>query len=120
MKVVLTQPYRAALTMREVVRSGRGIRRLVTLCGTVRQLVKENDRRLLNLSDSDEDEDDDENPEVPQPPRDPEELARRSVSFRVLLTSFNHQCILTLQARSRLGVVSSFGETCSRIQKEDK
>jgi len=61
--------------MREVIRSGRGIRRLVSLFGTIRQLVKENDRRLLDLSDSDEE--DEEDPEAPQPPQDPQEVARR-------------------------------------------
>ena len=39
-------------------RSGRGIRRLVTLCGTVTQLVAEYDRRLLD-SDPNSDDDDD-------------------------------------------------------------
>jgi len=58
--------------MREVIRSGRGIRRLVTLCGTIRQLVKENDQRLLDLPDTDPESDD----EAPQPPRDPQELAQ--------------------------------------------
>ena len=41
-----------------VRRSGRGIRRLVTLCGTVTQLVAEYDRRLLD-SDPNSDDDDD-------------------------------------------------------------
>ena len=39
-------------------RSGRGIRRLVTLCGSITQLIAENDRRLAFDSDSDSDEDD--------------------------------------------------------------
>lgn len=60
--------------MREAIQSGRGIHRLVTLCGTVRQLMNENDRRLLDLSDSDSD---DEDPlQAPQAPQDPEELAQ--------------------------------------------
>ena len=63
--------------MRDAIRSGRGIRRLVTLCGTIRQLVRENDRRLrLNSSGSDEDEED-EDDEAPQPLQDPQELAQR-------------------------------------------
>jgi len=62
--------------MREVIRSGRGIRRLVTLCSTILQLVKESDRRLLGSSDADP-ESDDEDPEAPQPPQDPQELAQR-------------------------------------------
>ena len=64
--------------MRDVIRSGRGVRRLVSLFGTVRQLVKENDRRLLGSPDSDE-EDEDENLDAPQPPQDPQEVARRYV-----------------------------------------
>lgn len=36
-------------------RRGRGIRRLITLCGTVTQLVAENDRRLVLESDDDAD-----------------------------------------------------------------
>lgn len=39
-------------------RSGRGIRRLVTLCGTITQLVAKYDRRLLD-SDPNSDDDDD-------------------------------------------------------------
>ena len=39
-------------------RSGRGIRRVVTLCGNVIQLVAEYDRRLLD-SESNSDDDDD-------------------------------------------------------------
>lgn len=45
-------------------RSGRGIRRIVTLCGTITQLVAENDRRLVEAdpdsssSDNDEEEND--------------------------------------------------------------
>ena len=42
-----------------VRRSGRGIRRLVTLCGTVTQLVAEYDRSLLDEPNSDDDEDSD-------------------------------------------------------------
>ena len=71
---MLTWPNRISLARREVIRSGRGIRRLVTLSGTIRQLVEENDRRLLESSDSDPD---DEDQEAPQPSQDPEELAQR-------------------------------------------
>lgn len=65
--------------MREVIRSGRGIRRLVTLYGTIRQLLKENDRRLLGLShdDNNNNNNGDEDAEEPQPPQDPQELAQR-------------------------------------------
>ena len=45
----------------------------MTLCGSIQQLVLENDRRLLGASD----EEDEENEEVPQPPQDPQELARK-------------------------------------------
>jgi hypothetical protein len=51
------------------------IRRLVTVCFTVRQLVKESDRRLLSLLDDEDDEDDD--AEVHRPAQDPQELAQR-------------------------------------------
>ena len=40
-------------------RSGRGIRQLVTLSGSITQLIAENDRRLVSNSDSDSDNDDD-------------------------------------------------------------
>ena len=75
MKPTPTSYYRVSLAIREVRQSGRGIRRLVTLCGAIRQLVKESDRRLLGSSDSDDDSGNDD--EAPQPPQDPEELARR-------------------------------------------
>ncbi|KAF9783664.1 hypothetical protein BJ322DRAFT_1007579, partial [Thelephora terrestris] len=52
---------------------GRGIRWLVTLCGSIQQLVMENDRRLLGVSD----EEDEDNEETPRPPQDPQELAQR-------------------------------------------
>ena len=74
--MVLTWPYRFSIAMREVIRSGRGVRRLVTLCGSIQQLVRENDRRLLDTPDG---EDDNEDTEVTQPPEDPQELERRSV-----------------------------------------
>ena len=40
-------PYRVSQAISEAVLSGRGIRRLVTLCGTIRELVQESDRRLF-------------------------------------------------------------------------
>ena len=52
--------------MREVIRSGRGIRRLVVLYGTIQQLVRESDRRLLNPEGSDDDEEDPEAPQLQQ------------------------------------------------------
>lgn len=58
-----------------MIRSGRGILRLVTLCSSIRNLVKEGDRRLLDLPDDEDDDDDDTEP--PQPPQDPQELAER-------------------------------------------
>ena len=70
---MLTSRSSISLAIRRVRRSGQGIHRLVTLSSTVRQLVKENDQRLLELPDSNDDDSDD-----PQaPPQDPEELARR-------------------------------------------
>ena len=57
--------------VKQVRRSGRGIRRLVTLCGTVTQLVAEYDCRLVasesNASsdgdDNDEEDDEDQHPD---------------------------------------------------------
>ena len=74
MRVVLTSSYRVSIALRDMIRSGRGIRRLVTLYGSIPQLVKENDRRLLGSGDSDDEEED---PEAPQPPQDPQELEQR-------------------------------------------
>ena len=63
---------RSVVEVKLARRSGRGIRRLVTLCGTVTQLVAEYDRHLLesapngnggndgNGSDDDGGDDDDE------------------------------------------------------------
>ena len=59
--------------MREVIRSGRGIRRLVVLYGTIQQLVRESDRRLLSPEGSDDEEED---PEAPQLRQDRQELAQ--------------------------------------------
>lgn len=62
--------------------SGRGIRRLVTLCGTVTQLVAENDRRLLNPDpnsddggDGDDNADDDDDEDLT--PENKEDVKRR-------------------------------------------
>lgn len=41
-------------------RSGRGIRRIITLCGTVNQLVAEYDRQSLKSKNRDDGGDDDE------------------------------------------------------------
>ena len=62
-------------------RSGRGIRRLITLCGTVTQLVAENDRRLIRQAEYDSDadnDDDDDSDEADEnlPPEKREELKR--------------------------------------------
>ena len=73
-RVTLTLSYRVSLALRDTIRSGRGIRRLVTLYGSIQQLVKENDQRLLGPGDSDDEE---ENLEAPQPPEDPQERAQR-------------------------------------------
>ena len=55
--------------MAQTKRSGRGIRRLITLCGSITQLIAENDRRLAsngggendNDEDNSSDDDDDDN-----------------------------------------------------------
>jgi hypothetical protein len=55
----------AARKIRAVITSGRGIRRLVTLCGTITQLVSENDHRLPTSESEDEDDsDEDGSPEM--------------------------------------------------------
>ena len=56
--VALTHLCSTAHKIRAIINSGRGICRLVTLCGTITQLVSKNDRRLPG-SESDEDDDDD-------------------------------------------------------------
>jgi hypothetical protein len=71
---------------REEIRSGRGIRRLVFICGIIPQLVRENDRRLQDESNSG---DEGEEPEVTQPPQDPEEVAQRLVLLSVIIN--NHR-----------------------------
>ena len=59
--------------IKQAKRNGRGIRRLVTLCGTVTQLIAEYDRRLLesesnddNNNNGDGDDDDDDNDPSPE------------------------------------------------------
>ena len=42
--------------MKEIRKSGRGIRRLVTLCGPISHLVAEYDRRLLARADRDDED----------------------------------------------------------------
>ena len=74
--------------MKEVIKSGRGIRRLVTLAGTIQQLVKENDQRLLGERDGESEGSEDEDAEIPRPPLDPQELQRRSAFLVVLPTIF--------------------------------
>ena len=44
-------------------RSGRGIRRLVTLCGSITQLVVEYDRRLPGSESDDDGDDEDTSPQ---------------------------------------------------------
>jgi len=77
MGIVLTQFYRASLAISDVVRSGQGIRRLVTLCGNIQQLVKESDRRLAGGACSDDEDSDNENPTVSQPPQNLEEISQQ-------------------------------------------
>jgi len=61
----LTNSCSAARKVRAIISSGRGIHRLVTLCGTITQLVNENDRRLPG-SGFNNDEDGDEEGESPE------------------------------------------------------
>jgi len=59
-------------------RSGRGIRKLITLCGTVTQLVAENDRRLIRRAEYDSDvDDDDDEADGDLPPEKREEIKRQ-------------------------------------------
>lgn len=60
-----------------MVLSGRGIRRLVTVCGTVRELVQESDRRLFAAEGTDMH--DDEPDEGERSPEDLQELEQQWV-----------------------------------------
>ena len=60
-------------------RSGCGIRRLVTLCGTVTQLVAEYDRRLLE-SESDDEDGNNSNSNEATPLQNEEEVRRSGFS----------------------------------------
>ena len=71
-RIALTWSCRIVLAIGAQVRSGRGIRRLVTLCGSITELVAENDRRLFAAEGI---EDDDEEGE--QTPEDLQDLAQR-------------------------------------------
>ena len=84
--------------------SGRGIRRLVSLCGTVTQLVAEYDRRLLEPeSDGDDDLDDDED----IPPETKAEVQRLAFLDIFLTCCVPHELTGTLQAsQPRLPIVS--------------
>ena len=45
--------------MSQTKRSGRGIRWLITLCGSITQLIAENDCRLASNGDGEDDDDED-------------------------------------------------------------
>ena len=45
--------------MAQTKRSGRGIRRLITLCGSITQLIAESDRCLASNGDGENDDDED-------------------------------------------------------------
>ena len=64
-------------------RSGRGIHRLVVLCGMVTQLVTENDRRLICQAEynGDMDENDDDEADANLPPEKREEIKRQAFKF---------------------------------------
>ena len=75
--MVALTPYSAAQKIRAIINSGRGIRRLVTLCGTITQLVSENDRRLPGSeSENDEDNDDGDDDDEDMSPEKKEEVKR--------------------------------------------
>ena len=73
MIIPLTQSHRVYLAIREVKQSGRGIHRLVTLCGNIQNLADENDWRIFAA----EGMDDENNEEVLRRPEDLQELAQR-------------------------------------------
>ena len=87
-------PHRT-IDMKELKRCGRGIRRLVTLCGTITQLVLEYDRWLLRpVSNGDDGGDDDDNGNGDEgdddiPPEKREEV-RRSVFQNLSLIRTSH------------------------------
>ena len=64
--------------VKQAKRSGRGIRRLVTLCGTITQVVGEYDRRLL-ANDPDADSDDSDDDDEEEHPLERREEIRRYV-----------------------------------------
>jgi hypothetical protein len=57
-------------------RKGRGIRRLVSLCRTVTQLVAEYDRHLLESESNDNNDSDDDNGDEDLSPEKKEEIKR--------------------------------------------
>ena len=61
--IALTWPYRVILAVTKQVQSGRGIRRLVTLCGTIPELIAENDRQLFAAEGIEDDEEGEQSPE---------------------------------------------------------
>ena len=73
---LLPDPYRIADEIKLTRTNGRGIRRLVTLCGTVAQLVAEYDRRLLESESDDDDDDDDIEGNEDIPPENKAEIRR--------------------------------------------
>ena len=60
----------------QVRKSGRGVRRLVTLCGTITQLVAEYDNRLLASESDAGGDDDDDDGDGDHPPERKEEIRR--------------------------------------------
>ena len=71
-------------------RSGRGIRRLVTLCGTITQLVAEYDRRLVE-SEPDDNNNNENNSGEDLPPEAKEERDRYVLRNILLTTLVSHQ-----------------------------
>jgi len=100
--VILT-PRRIIDEMKLTRTTGRGIRRLVTLCGTVTQLVDEYDRRLLDPEpDDDGDESDD-----GVSPENKAEVQRLAFPDILLIHHVSHELTVSPQAsRSRLSIIS--------------
>ena len=56
-------PCRVVLEINQQVRNSRGICRLVTLCGTIQELVAENDQQLFAAEGIKEDDNGEQSPE---------------------------------------------------------
>lgn len=99
---------------------GRGIRRLVTLCGTVTQLVAEYDRRFLESESDDDGGDDNIDGDEDVPPENKAEVRRLVFLDTLLVRRACHGLTGTPQtSRSGLPIVSRAREVDSLTDGED-